>query len=75
MLSRSHNTPVALGQRAAAQRRLRRSAASRHLFCSTNGCTTFMDVDPSGQVATCHICGNRRWLGGKVADAPQGEAH
>jgi hypothetical protein len=34
-----------------------------------------MDVDASGQVATCHICGNRRWLGGKIAAPPQGEAN
>lgn len=62
MLTRSPNTPAALGQRAVAQRRLRRSAASRHLFCSTNGCATLMDLDAIGRVATCHICGNTRQL-------------
>jgi hypothetical protein len=66
MLTRSPNTPAALGQRAVAQRRLRRSAASRHLFCSTNGCPTFMDVDASGEVATCHICGNSRRLSARA---------
>lgn len=60
MLTRSPSTPAALGQRAVAQRRLRRAAAGRRLFCTTNGCPTFMDLDASGTVATCHICGNQR---------------
>jgi hypothetical protein len=68
MLTRSPNAPAALGQRAVAQRRLRRSAASRHLFCSTNGCPTFMDVDATGQVATCHICGNSRQLSARATN-------
>lgn len=67
MLSRTPNTPGALGQRAVAQRRLRRSAAGRRLFCTTNGCTTIMDIDMSGTVATCHICGNQRHFQAAVA--------
>jgi hypothetical protein len=59
MLSRSPNHAVSMSVRTAAQRRLRRSAANR-MFCSTNGCATFLVPDPSGITATCPICGNRR---------------
>jgi len=39
-------------------RRLRRraSAASR-LYCSTNGCTSFLEIDTVAGVARCHVCG------------------
>lgn len=63
MLTRSMNTPTALGRRAVAQRRLRRSAADRaagrRLLCTTNGCATYMSLDASGTL-TCPICGNHR---------------
>jgi hypothetical protein len=62
MLTRSMNT-TALGQRAVAQRRLRRSAADRaagrRLLCTTNGCATYMSLDASGTL-TCPICGKQR---------------
>jgi hypothetical protein len=50
-----------LGRRAQAQRRLRR-AAGRRLFCSTNGCTTYLVPDTDWRRATCPICGLRRSL-------------
>jgi hypothetical protein len=50
-----------LGRRAQAQRRLRR-AAGRRLFCSTNGCTTYLVPDADGRRATCPICGLHRSL-------------
>lgn len=63
MLNRSMNTPTALGRRAVAQRRLRRSAADRaagrRLLCTTNGCATYMSLDETGTL-TCPICGNHR---------------
>jgi hypothetical protein len=59
MLSRTPNTPALLSQRTQAQRRLRRAAPHR-LFCSTNGCTTLMVPDESGQRAVCPICGLQR---------------
>jgi hypothetical protein len=62
MLSRSFNS-AGMSQRSAAQRRLRRSAAARRLFCSTNGCTTYMLPDTSGNTATCPICGAQRHIG------------
>ncbi|HYH92347.1 MAG TPA: hypothetical protein VD763_04230 [Candidatus Saccharimonadales bacterium] len=42
-------------------RRLRRRASAatqaHRPYCSTNGCTSFLEVDPSTGVATCPICG------------------
>ncbi len=42
-------------------RRMRRraSAASSatRLFCGTNGCASFLDLDPRPGSATCPICG------------------
>jgi DNA-directed RNA polymerase subunit RPC12/RpoP len=61
MLSRSQHTSV-IG-RAAAMRRLRRRATvSTHLFCSTNGCASFLEIDADGRQAVCPICGYRRLL-------------
>ncbi len=46
-----------LSQRATAQRRMRRSGTVKgSLYCRTNGCTTYMELDPNGR-ATCPICG------------------
>jgi len=75
MLTRSLNTPAGLGQRAVAQRRLRRAALSRFLFCSTNGCPTMMDIDATGQIATCHICGNSRQLSTRATAQVRAEAN
>ena len=60
MTSRPPTTAM-LGTRAQAQRRLRR-AAGRRLFCSTNGCTTYLVLDADGRRANCPICGLRRSL-------------
>jgi hypothetical protein len=39
-------------------RRLRRRAtAASRLYCSTNGCTSFLEIDPDSGVARCHVCG------------------
>lgn len=42
-----------------ARRRLRRRAS---LYCGTNGCASFLDVDVLAGVASCRICGYRRSL-------------
>jgi hypothetical protein len=59
MMSRSVTTSV-IG-RASNMRRMRRRAAaangSQRLFCSTNGCPSFLVIDPTTGVATCPICG------------------
>jgi len=72
MLSRSPNTPAALSRRAEAQRRMRRLAADR-LFCSTNGCTTFLVPDEEGRLAVCPICGLKRRM--RSAEAPPPRPH
>ena len=60
MLSRSATT--SLTGRASAMRRQRRRAAVSPLFCRTNGCPSFMTLDPETGVATCHICGYSRHI-------------
>lgn len=61
MLTRSPSAPADLSRRAHAQRRLRRTAP-RRLFCSTNGCTTYLVPEASGRLAVCPVCGLRRDL-------------
>jgi hypothetical protein len=44
-------------------RRLRRrQATTSRLFCSTNGCASFLEVDLDGHQAVCPVCGLRRRL-------------
>jgi hypothetical protein len=56
MMSRSTTSSVT--GRATAMRRLRRraSAASR-FYCSTNGCTSFLEIDEATGLAQCQVCG------------------
>ena len=61
MLSRSQHTS-AIGRAASMRRLRRRSTISAHLFCSTNGCASFLEVDPDRHEAVCPICGYRRAL-------------
>jgi hypothetical protein len=61
MLSRS--ATMNLSHRAGAMRRQRRrSHAVSPLFCATNGCASFLVLDPATGLATCPICGYRRRL-------------
>jgi len=49
--------------RASSMRRLRRWASSaRQLYCRTNGCASFLEIEPTGKIATCPICGYTRSL-------------
>lgn len=61
MLHRSPPTMTNISRRSHAQRRLRRAAAQR-LFCSTNGCTTYLVPQDDGATATCPVCGLQRTL-------------
>ncbi len=64
MLSRSRNVTASLNGRASAMRRQRRRhAAATRLYCSTNGCTSFLVIDAEAGRATCPICGFMRRLG------------
>jgi len=59
MLSRAATTAAA--GRSSSMRRLRRRASTvNRLFCSTNGCASFLVVDEATNVATCPICGLTR---------------
>ncbi len=61
MLTRATTTNLSF--RAASMRRLRRRVASTsRLYCSTNGCTSFLEIDTQSKVATCHVCGYQRRL-------------
>jgi hypothetical protein len=54
----TRTTQASVTGRATAMRRLRRrAAATSKLFCSTNGCASFLDLDPATGVARCPICG------------------
>jgi hypothetical protein len=56
MMTRSATTTFA--GRASNMRRLRRRATSAtRPYCSTNGCTSFLEVDATTGVASCPICG------------------
>lgn len=61
MLTRA--TTNAVAHRASSMRRMRRRAvAATRLYCSTNGCTSFLVIDESGSTAHCEICGYTRRL-------------
>jgi hypothetical protein len=34
----------------------RRAGSTTRQFCRTNGCATFLEVDPTTGTATCPIC-------------------
>lgn len=73
MLHRTpHNTDMS--RRSHAQRRLRRAAAQR-LFCSTNGCTTFLLTEQDGRSATCPVCGLQRKLRAQIDAQPSLPRH
>ena len=47
--------------RASTMRRLRRRAtaalAATRPYCRTNGCASFLELDPDTGIATCPVCG------------------
>jgi hypothetical protein len=40
----------------------RRMSANGRLYCGTNGCASFLIVDPDRKIATCEVCGYYRRL-------------
>jgi hypothetical protein len=68
MISRSASTITTISQRGAAMRRQQRARHGGHrapapaLYCRTNGCTTFMRLDPETAIATCPVCRASRRL-------------
>jgi hypothetical protein len=61
MLSRSQYSST-VGRSASMRRLRRRTATTSRLFCSTNGCASFLEIDPDGHQAVCPVCGYRRRL-------------
>jgi hypothetical protein len=58
-----HTTTTVVG-RSSSMRRMRRRAAAANTatrpFCGTNGCPSFLEVDPATGIASCGICGFTR---------------
>ncbi|HET9682283.1 MAG TPA: hypothetical protein VFP19_09610 [Candidatus Limnocylindrales bacterium] len=59
MLSRTHQSSFA--GRAASMRRMRRRSHGK-LYCGTNGCASFLMIDPQRRIARCEVCGFTRRL-------------
>ncbi len=63
MISRTNT--ASLAGRATSMRRMRRRTSlstSGRAYCGTNGCASFLVVDPTTEVASCPICGFTRRL-------------
>ena len=60
MLSRSHQS--SMSGRSASMRRMRRRSLAIRLYCRTNGCTSFLELNPEQGTATCPVCGYSRRL-------------
>ena len=61
MMTRTTTASVA-GRSVAMRRMRRRASTATRPFCSTNGCTSYLIVDPDTNVATCPICGFTRHI-------------
>jgi hypothetical protein len=61
MLTRTHHSSV-VGRSASIRRMRRRSIASTKLYCRTNGCTSFLEVQPERGLAVCPVCGYTKHL-------------
>ena len=61
MMTRTTTASVA-GRSVAMRRMRRRSSTATRPYCSTNGCTSFLVVDPDTNVATCPVCAFTRQL-------------
>jgi len=61
MLSRTQHASV-VGRSASMRRLRRRTTSSGHLYCGTNGCASFLTIDPDRHIAVCEVCGYTRRL-------------
>jgi hypothetical protein len=59
MSTRAIRAPGAFANRANSSRRIRRANHNR-LFCSTNGCASFLVLDAGTGIAHCPVCGLER---------------
>ena len=55
MLSRTYQSSV-VGRSASIRRMRRRSTANTKLYCRTNGCTSFLELQPERGIAVCPVC-------------------
>jgi len=51
-----------IGRASAARRQRRLLAGPARLFCSTNGCASFLEIVADRHEAVCPVCGFRRRL-------------
>jgi hypothetical protein len=61
MMTRTATASVA-GRSVAMRRMRRRSSTATRPYCNTNGCTSYLVVDPDTAVGTCPICGYTRHI-------------
>jgi len=59
MTTRALRASTAMPLRSTSSRRIRRTNHNR-LYCSTNGCASFLHLDAESGVARCPICGLER---------------
>lgn len=62
MQTRTYSHTTSLAQGASARRRIRRTNSANSLYCRTNGCTTYLELDASGRSARCPVCGANRTI-------------
>lgn len=60
MLTRTYHTSVV--GRSASIRRMRRRSMATKLYCHTNGCTSFLELQPEFGIAVCPVCQYTRRL-------------
>ena len=60
MLSRTHQATVT--GRSASIRRMRRRSITNRLYCRTNGCASYLEIQPERGLAVCPVCGFTRRL-------------
>ncbi|HEX8940285.1 MAG TPA: hypothetical protein VF763_08980 [Candidatus Limnocylindrales bacterium] len=60
MIRRGRTAVATSDARSSARRR--RARARQALYCSTNGCTSFLQPGARGDEAVCPVCGYRRRL-------------
>ena len=60
MLTRTYHSSVV--GRSASIRRMRRRSLATKLYCHTNGCTSFLELQPERGIAVCPVCSYTRSL-------------
>jgi hypothetical protein len=59
MLTRTHRASARQSSvvgRSASIRRMRRRTMATKLYCRTNGCTSFLELQPELGIAVCPVC-------------------